>query len=192
MRSLVIALAFTLLAPVASLHAQATYDLAISGGKVVDGTGNPWFYADVGIRDGKIAFIGQLPPLPTTPRIDAQGLVVAPGFIDMHSHSDTLLLEDGLAQSKIRQGVTTEVLGEGSSAGPRVGKLKPQSMLVGGKPVTWSTLNEYFQTLEAAGIAINVVSYVGLNNAWEAVMGESHERPTKEQFREMQRIVEQA
>src|SRR5205823_11375559 len=91
-----------------------------------------------------------------TREIDATGLIVAPGFIDMHSHSDTVLLEDGLAQSKIRQGVTTEVLGEGSSAGPRVGKLKATSRLVDGQPTTWSTLGEYFQAVEKAGISVNI------------------------------------
>src|SRR5262249_3030621 len=121
-----------------------------------------------------------------------RGLVVAPGFIDMHSHSDTVLLEDGLAQSKIRQGVTTDVLGEGSSAGPRAGKLSPQSMVVGGQPVTWKTLGEHFQVVEKAGISINIVSYVGLDNVWQSVMGQSYERPTKEQFAEMQNVVEQA
>ncbi|HEY2415297.1 MAG TPA: D-aminoacylase [Pirellulaceae bacterium] len=176
----------------AALHAQAPYDLAIYGGKVVDGTGNPWFYADIGIRGGKIVFVGQLPALATTPQIRADGLVVAPGFIDMHSHSDTLLLEDGLAQSKIRQGVTTEVLGEGSSAGPRVGQLKPQSMLVGGQPTTWSTLGEYFQVVEKAGVSVNVVSYIGLDNAWQAAMGQSYDRPTKAQFAEMQKVIDQA
>ena len=129
---------------------------------------------------------------PRRRRFMSMGLIVAPGFIDMHSHSDTLLLEDGLAQSKIRQGVTTEVLGEGSSAGPRVGQLKPQSMLVGGQPTTWSTLGEYFQTIEKAGISVNVASYIGLDNAWQAVMGQSYDRPTKEQFAEMQKVIDQA
>src|SRR5215213_2768811 len=101
--------------------AQAPYDLVITNGKIVDGSGNPWYYADVGIQNGKIKFIGKLPKIGNTPHIDAAGLVVAPGFIDMHSHSDTLLLEDGRAQSKIRQGVTTEVLGESDSAGPAQG-----------------------------------------------------------------------
>lgn len=172
--------------------AQAPYDLVITNGKIIDGSGNPWYYADVGIKDGKIKFIGKLPELANTPHIDAAGLVVSPGFIDMHSHSDTLLLEDGRAQSKIRQGVTTEVLGEGSSAGPRVGKLKPQSMLVGGQPTTWSTLAEYFQVAEKAGIAVNIASYIGLDNAWQAVMGQAYDRPTKEQFAEMQKVIDQA
>src|SRR5262245_48660659 len=142
-------LVFAILLLSAPLHAQAPYDLVIRGGKVVDGAGNPWIYADVGIRGGKIAAIGQIPSS-TAKQIDATGLIVAPGFIDMHSHSDTVLLEDGLAQSKIRQGVTTEVLGEGSSAGPRVAKLSPPSMVVNGQPVSWKTLGEYFQVVEKA------------------------------------------
>jgi N-acyl-D-amino-acid deacylase len=183
----------TVLVVSTSVRAQdPTYDAVIRGGKVIDGTGNPWFYGDVAVRDGKIAAVGRVPAGKAGREIDASGLIVAPGFIDMHSHSDTVLLEDGLAQSKIRQGVTTEVLGEGSSAGPRVGKLKPQSMLVKGQPVSWSTLGDYFQAVEKAGISVNIASYVGLNNAWEAVMGESHERPTKEQFAEMQKVIEQA
>src|SRR5688572_16661548 len=182
-----------LLLVVCSVQSQEpTYDLVIRGGKIVDGTGNPWFFGDVAVRGGKIVAVGRLPQGKATREIDAAGLVVAPGFIDMHSHSDTVLLEDGLAQSKIRQGVTTDVLGEGSSAGPRVGKLKPTSMLVDGKPTTWSSLAEYFQTVERAGISINIASYVGLNNAWEGVMGEAYDRPTKEQFAQMQAIIDQA
>jgi N-acyl-D-amino-acid deacylase len=171
---------------------EPIYDVLIRGGKVVDGSGNAWFYGDVALLDGKIAAVGRVPAGKAKREMDATGLIVAPGFIDMHSHSDTVLLEDGLAQSKIRQGVTTDVLGEGSSAGPRVGKLQLQSMLVKGVPTTWGTLGEYFQTLEKAGISINVASYVGLDNVWQAVMGQSYERPTKEQFGEMQKIVEQA
>src|SRR5262245_22084291 len=184
-------LIFAILLLTTTVRAQAPYDLVIRGGKVVDGAGNPWFYADVGIHGGKIAAIGQI-PASTGKQIDATGLIVAPGFIDMHSHSDTVLLEDGLAQSKIRQGVTTEVLGEGSSAGPRVGKLSATSRLIEGLPVTWSTLGEYFQAVEKAGISLNIASYVGLDNAWQAVMGQSYERPTKEQFAEMQKLVEQS
>jgi N-acyl-D-amino-acid deacylase len=185
-------LAVIVLVATGPLSAQEPYDVVIRGGQIVDGSGNPWFRGDVAIRGGKIVAVGRVPAGKATREIDAGGLVVAPGFIDMHSHSDTVLLEDGRAQSKIRQGVTTEVLGEGSSAGPRVGKLSPQSMLVGGQPTTWKTLGEYFQTVEKAGISVNVVSYVGLDNAWQSVMGQSYERPTKAQFAEMQKVVEQA
>ena len=171
---------------------QPEYDLLIRGGQIVDGSGNPWFRGDVAVREGKIVAVGRVPAGKATREIDATGLVVAPGFIDMHSHSDTVLLEDGLAQSKIRQGVTTEVLGEGTSAGPRVGKLSPQSVLVGGKPMEWRTLGDYFRVVEEAKVSVNVASYVGLDNVWEAVLGESQERPTPEQLAEMQKLVASA
>ena len=90
-------------------------DILIQNGRVVDGSGNPWFYADVAIQDGRIIAIGKSLPHLTDQLIDAKGLVVSPGFIDIHSHSDTNILLDGLAQSKIRQGVTTEILGERST-----------------------------------------------------------------------------
>src|SRR5215813_7883821 len=99
----------------------APYELVLRHGKIVDGSGNPWFHGDVAVRGDRLVAVGHVPPGKAKREIDAKGLIVAPGFIDMHSHSDYLLLEDGLAQSKIRQGVTTEVLGEGTSAGPRKG-----------------------------------------------------------------------
>jgi N-acyl-D-aspartate/D-glutamate deacylase len=170
----------------------APYDLLIRHGKIVDGTGNPWYFGDLAVRDGKIVAVGRGPDASARRTIDATGLVVAPGFIDMHSHSDWLLLEDGDAQSKIRQGVTTEVLGEGQSAGPYQGKLTPHRALLGGKPVRWTRLGEYFDTLNRAGISVNVVSYVGLDNVWQSVMGTSFARPTPAQVEEMKRLVDEA
>ena len=157
---------------------DVTYDLLIRNGRIVDGSGNPWYVGDLAIRGKRIVAVGRVPRGRAKREIDAKGLVVAPGFIDMHSHSDYLLLEDGHAQSKIRQGVTTEVLGEGQSAAPNKGKLPPRRMTVSGKEVNWTTLAEYFDTLEKAGIAVNVASYVGMDNVWMAVMGTSHERPS--------------
>jgi N-acyl-D-amino-acid deacylase len=181
------------LGPLLALPAQEpVYDLVVRGGRIVDGSGNPWFHGDVAVRGGKIVAVGRVPAGKSATEIDARGLMVAPGFIDMHSHSDTVLLEDGLAHSKIRQGVTTEVLGEGSSAGPRVGQLAPQSVAVNGQEVQWRTLGEYFQALERAGISVNVASYVGLDNVWQSVMGTSYDRPTPAQFAEMQKLVAQA
>ena len=124
------------------------YDLVIRHGKIVDGTGNPWYHADLAVRGSKIAALGKVPAGAGRREIDARGLVVAPGFIDMHSHSDFLLLEDGNAQSKVRQGVTTEVLGEGRSAGPYKGQLAPRRLVVGGTTLTWDTLGGYFRALE--------------------------------------------
>jgi N-acyl-D-aspartate/D-glutamate deacylase len=172
--------------------ADAPYDLLIRHGKVVDGTGNPWYYGEVAVRDGRIAAVGRVLPGAARREIDAHGLVVAPGFIDMHSHSDYLLLEDGDAQSKVRQGVTTEVLGEGRSAGPYQGKLPPHRATVGGKSVRWTTLGGYFDTLEQAGVSVNVASYVGADNVWQAVMGDSFNRPTAAQLDEMKGVVDAA
>jgi N-acyl-D-amino-acid deacylase len=173
--------------------ADPPYDLLIRGGRVVDGTGNPWFHADLAIRGDRIAALGPLPAnTPARRLIDARGLIVAPGFIDMHSHSDMLLLEDGAAQSKIRQGVTTEVLGEGSSAGPSQGKLPPQSATIRGETVRWTTLGGYLDALERSGIAPNAASYVAEGTVWQCVMGDSHERPSPEQFAAMKTLIAEA
>ena len=116
MKELVFALATLLPLPDAS--APPRFDVVLEGGRVVDGTGAPWFVADVGVRDGKIAAIGRLDGLPSARRIDARKLVVAPGFIDLLGWSEYFLLVDGRAASKITQGITTEVTGEGASIAP--------------------------------------------------------------------------
>jgi N-acyl-D-amino-acid deacylase len=140
---------------------DARYDLVIRNGKIVDGTGNPWFYGDLAVKGDKIAALGNVAAKGKR-EIDAKGLIVAPGFIDMHSHSDYTILEDGNAQSKIRQGVTTEVLGESTSAGPYQGKLKPIGAKIKGKPTEWTTLAGYFDAVDKAGVSTNVASFVGL------------------------------
>ncbi|HEX5447506.1 MAG TPA: D-aminoacylase [Pirellulales bacterium] len=167
-------------------------DLLLRQGRVVDGAGNPWFLGDVALRGDRIVAVGRSLPHQAKRELDAHGLVIAPGFIDIHSHSDFLLLEDGHAQGKIRQGVTTEVLGEGASAGPYLGKLPSPKVNAHGQPERWTTLADYFALVERSGTAVNVASYVGLNNVWQAVMGNSFERPTPERLEEMERIVEAA
>lgn len=168
------------------------YDLVIRGGRVVDGTGNSWFYGDVGVKGDRIVTVGPIPAGQAVTEIDATGLVVAPGFVDIHSHSDDLLLEDGHAQSKIRQGVTTEILGEGDSAGPSKGLLQPRKVKARGRELSWTTLGGYFEAVESLGSSVNVASYVGLNNVWECVMGKSHARPTDDQVAAMARLVDEA
>ena len=171
--------------------AQPQYDLVIRNGTVVDGTGNPWFVGDVAVTGDRIVAVGRVPAGQAKKTIDATGLVVAPGFIDMHSHSDELLLEDGHAQSKVRQGVTTEVLGEGNSAGPFKGKMPPRKLTARGKEFTWTTLGGYLDAIDSAGVSVNVASYVGLDNVWQGVMGTSHARPTPEQFAEMKKLLDE-
>jgi len=172
--------------------AEPAYDLLIRNGRIVDGTGNPWVVGDVAIRGDKIVAVGRVPEGVAKRTFDAKGLIVAPGFIDIHSHSDDLLLEDGHAQSKIRQGVTTEVLGEGRSAGPAKGKLPARTLKARGQEFTWSTVGGYLDNLDKAGVSVNVATYVGLDNVWEAVMGTSHTRPTAKQFDEMKVLLDEA
>lgn len=171
---------------------EPPYDLVIRHGQLVDGTGNPWRRGDLAIRGDRIVAIGQIPAGAAAREIDANGLIVAPGFIDIHSHSDLLLFEDGNAQSKVRQGVTTEILGEGDSSGPYQGQLPSPRVTVRGEPRKWSTLAESFALLEEAGISVNVASYVGMSNVWQCVMGKSFERPTPEQFAQMRQLVDEA
>src|SRR6266571_4396243 len=176
----------------AFLHAAAAeYDLIIRHGKIVDGSGNPWFYGNVAIKRDRIAGVGRIAG-EAARVIEADGLVVAPGFIDMHSHSDWVLLEDGNAQSKIRQGVTTEVIGESTSAGPFKGKLSPRKVSVKGEMIEIRRLRDYFAAVERAGISVNVASYVGEGQVWESVMGTSFDRPGPGEMQEMKQLVAEA
>src|SRR3989338_10917992 len=100
---------------------MALYDIVIHGSRLIDGTWNPWFYGDVAVKDGKIAAIGKINPASGGRTIPAKGLVVAPGFIDMHTHSDQPLVADGNAESKVRQGVTLDIIGESQTVAPLQG-----------------------------------------------------------------------
>ncbi len=166
--------------------ADAPVELLIRGARVVDGTGRPAFEADVLVRGDRIEAVGGILPGSDVRRIvEGRGLVLAPGFIDMHSHSDWLLFEDGNAQSKIRQGVTTEVLGEHTSGGPYLGKLAPLRPGI-------RTLGDYLAAVERSGSSVNVASYVSQGNVWKCVMGESFDRPSPAQLNEMKKLVGQS
>ncbi len=176
--------------------AAAPFDVVIRGGKVVDGSGNSWIYADVGIRGGRIAAIGRLDGAAAQRTIDATGKVVSPGFVDMHTHSDYTLLVDGRAESKIRQGVTTEVLGEGTSPGPVQGETEASTREALaryglGEP-DWRTLGEYFSRLERQRTATNVASYVSAGQVRVSVMGYEDRPPSPEELEEMRGLVAEA
>ncbi len=135
----------------------AAYDVLIRGGRIIDGSGNPSAVGDLAIQGDRIVALGELGAATAGRVIDASGLVVAPGFIDMHAHSDLTLLADGAAESKVRQGVTVEVLGEGGSVAPRDGLTEEAGE---GPAPDWTTFTEYFDRTTQQGISVNVASYV--------------------------------
>lgn len=167
------------------------FDLLIRGGRIVDGTGNPSFLGDIGIRGNRIAAMGHLASATAKRTIDAAGLTVAPGFIDIHNHSDYTLVVDGNAQSMIRQGVTSMILGEGGSAAP-VGGKQPRHKLLDGTPVDWTDFNGYFARLLRQGISTNVGSYAGSSQIWTYVRGEQAGPPTPAELDQMRALVRQA
>jgi N-acyl-D-aspartate/D-glutamate deacylase len=169
-----------------------TYDVIIRGGHVIDGTGNPWIKADVGIRAGRIVRVGRIDDAQASRIIDATEQVVTPGFIDMHTHSEYVLLYDGNAQSKIRQGVTTEVVGEDSSPGPVEGAGAEAVKRDLGRvklDLTWNTLDGYFQRLMKSGSSVNVAAYVSACQVRYDVIGFENRRPTADELEKMRRLV---
>ncbi|HVP48347.1 MAG TPA: D-aminoacylase [Bryobacteraceae bacterium] len=170
------------------------FDLLIRGGRIVDGAGNPSFLGDIGIRNDRIAAMGQLAGATARRTIDATALTVTPGFIDIHNHSDYTLVADGDAQSMIRQGVTSMILGEGGSAAPIGGKQQPRDrrVLLNDQPVDWTDFNGYFARLLRQGISTNVGSYVGSSQIWTYVRGERTGPPTPAELDQMRALVRQA
>lgn len=171
-------------------------DVAIKNGMIVDGTGNPWYKADLGIEKDAIAEIGHFEHTSADKVIDAKGLMVSPGFIDIHSHSDITLVVNGRAESKIRQGVTTDVSGNcGNSAAPLLGESVQRRKLElkeYGLELDWTYFKEYFGRLEKQGISINCASFVGHTNVRQAVMGDEERAPTGKELDEMKGLVDQA
>lgn len=176
----------------AELAAQRL-DLLITGGRVVDGTGTPWFRADVGIRDGRIVEIGALSGREAARTIDAADRVVAPGFIDLMGVSSFPLIADpASAESKLRQGITTMMVGEGGSHAPQNERTLGAGPEVGGRRLTWRSFDDYFRIMEEARPALNVVHNVGLAQIRRVVLGDSARAPTPAQLEEMKGLVRQA
>ncbi len=171
--------------------AAQPFDLLITNARIVDGTGAAAVNGSVGVRGGRIAAVGRVAG-PAVRTIDARGRVLAPGFIDPHSHSDFSLLVDGNAESKIRQGVTTEVIGESGSVAPRkptpAGEESPETRGTGLRP-QWTDFAGYFTVVERSKIAVNLLSYVGLGQVREFVMGNDDRDPTPAELASMTRIV---
>ena len=169
--------------------AQQPYDVLITGGSVLNGEGTPALRADVGIRGGRIATIGDLQTAAATRRIDASGLTVAPGFIDIHNHSDYTILVEPRSESMIRQGVTTMVLGESRSAGPIKAGADEARARADGATIDWTTLGGYFAKLEQKHMSTNIASYVGEEQVWTYVKGYGQSAATPQELEEMKRLV---
>lgn len=169
-----------------------TFDVIIRGGTVYDGTGRAPVRADVGIAGDRIAAVGDLKRATAPAIIDAKGLAVAPGFINMLSWSTESLIVDGRSQGEIRQGITTQIMGEGWSMGPLNERLKQQMIADQSDykfPVEWTTLAEYLTFLEKRGVSQNVASYIGAATIRQYVLGEADVQPTAAQLDEMRELV---
>jgi N-acyl-D-amino-acid deacylase len=188
-------LGILLILSIFSFAADSPFDLVIANGHIVDGTGSPWYSGDIGIRDGRIAAIGNLSAAARKRTADAHGKIVAPGFIDMLGQSELTILVDPRLPSKIYQGITTEITGEGGSAAPlndaiiaadRASyehyKINPD----------WRTFRQYFSRLEKQGMGINLASYVGATEVRRMVLGDVDAQPTPEQLETMKALVREA
>ncbi|HEV3037562.1 MAG TPA: D-aminoacylase [Candidatus Angelobacter sp.] len=178
-----------------SFSSAQTYDVIIRNGQIIDGSGNPWYRGDVGIQGDHIAVIGQLKDSTAKRVIDASGLVVAPGFIDMLGQSEVALLVDNRAISKLAQGITTEITGEGGSIAPQnvitLEALQP-SIEPYHLKVDWADLAGYFHRLESQGTPLNLGTYVGAAQVREAILGDVNRAPTPDELEKMKSLVAQA
>lgn len=168
------------------------FDVLIRNGTVYDGTGAPGQRADVGVRGDRIAGIGDLSGIPATTTIDATNLAVAPGFINMLSWSTESLLIDGRSQGELREGVTTQIFGEGNSMGPLTPEMKTRAIEQMGDlkySITWTSLSEYLKQLEEQGISQNVASFIGATTIREHVVGLEDKPPTPAQLDQMRALV---
>lgn len=178
-----------------SCSSKTKYDAIIRNGTVYDGNGGKPFAADIGINGDTIAFIGDLKNASATNETDAKGKAVSPGFINMLSWADESLIQDGRSQSDIRQGVTLEIFGEGSSMGPMNAAMKDGLQKSQGDiryKVEWNTLGEYLNYMEKKGVSCNIASFVGAGTLRKYVVGEDDRPATPAELDSMQLLVKQA
>ncbi|MGQ0561016.1 MAG: N-acyl-D-amino-acid deacylase family protein, partial [Gemmatimonadota bacterium] len=172
--------------------APAPYDLIIRNGDILDGTGSPWFRGDVAIRGDRIAAIGRLTGAQAPDTIDARGLIVSPGWIDMLGHSEYALLRDGRALSKITQGITSEITGEVTSVVPVNPNTLAELPFARRDTVDWRDLDGYFARLERQGTAINLATFVTVGSVRRYVMGDANRAPTASELEQMKELVARA
>jgi N-acyl-D-aspartate/D-glutamate deacylase len=176
-------------------QAEPSFDVVITNGHIIDGTGSPWYSGDIGISNSRITAIGNLSEAARKRTIDAHGMVVAPGFIDMLGQSEITILVDPRLPSKIYQGITTEITGEGGSAAPL-----NDTIIQNDRPsyahyhITpdWRMLRQYFARLEKQGMGINLASYVGATQVRRMVLGDDDKQPTPQQLGQMKQLVREA
>src|ERR1700676_439417 len=186
---------FFLLILVAAETFAQPYDLIIRNGHVIDGTGSPWYSADIGVRGVRIAAIGRLTDARANRVIDAHGMVVAPGFIDMLGQSELTILVNPHLPSKIFQGITTEITGEGGSIAPlndAVIKADHVTYEHYGIQPTWRTFREYFARLRKQGMGINLASYIGATQVRRVVLGDDNRAPSSAELERMKSLVRDA
>ena len=182
-----------LLLALSGLVPAQSFDVVIRNGRIIDGTGSPWYAGDIGTRDGRIAAIGKIAEDGTKETIDAQGMVVAPGFIDMLGQSELTILVNPHLPSKIFQGITTEITGEGSSVAPvteAMRTVRPHDDF-DHYHITpdWTTFREYFARLEKQGMGINLGSYVGATQVRRVVLGDEDRAPNPSELERMKQLV---
>ena len=173
------------------------FDLLIRNGKIIDGTGSPWYYGDIGISDGIIKKIGKLTHIESVETIDAQRQIVSPGFIDMHTHSDLVILDQQLIEAKVRQGITTDLLGQdGIAAAPLPSEYvspwkKNMAGLNGTPPIEWDwrTVGDYISKIEANKPSYNLAVLVPHGNIRMEVMGLDNRLATDQEIEQMQRVL---
>src|SRR6202048_2065657 len=195
MRSLVTVLAVILVCAAGTAAAAQTFDVLIRNGHLMDGTGSPWYSGDIGIRNGRIAALGRLHDATAKTTIDAKNLLVTPGFIDMLGQSEMTILVEPHLPSKIFQGITTEVTGEGNSVAP-ISDRTIESDRIGYEHLKinpdWRTLSQYFTRLERQGMGINLATYVGATSVRRVVIGDDDRAPSPQELQQMKQLVAEA